>query len=132
MFAILAAWRTPLFVVAIAVSAVTAAGYTLAAGNTVPATKAGEAGTAISGYTISNVVYTLTVGNPQLIASMTFNVDQVLPATAKIHVRLQDPAPGPAGPWYACTNVPPSLNVSCAGMAASVETADELRVVIVQ
>lgn len=49
MFGIPSAWRTPLFVVAIAVSTVTAAGYTLAAGDTVPATKAGEAGTAISG-----------------------------------------------------------------------------------
>jgi len=49
---------------------------------------------------------------------MTFNMDQVLPATAKIHVRLQDGVPGPAGPWYACTNVPPSLAVNCAGMAA--------------
>jgi hypothetical protein len=132
MLGLLSAWRTPLFVVTLAVSAMTAAGYTLAAGNTVPATKAGEAGTAISGYTISNVVYTLAVGNPQQIASLTFNVDQVLPATAKIHVRLQDPTPGPAGPWYACTNVPPSLTVNCAGMAAAVETADELRVVIVQ
>lgn len=65
MFGILSAWRTPLFIVVIAVSAVTAAGYTLAAGNTVPATKAGEAGTTISGYTITNVVYTLAVGNPQ-------------------------------------------------------------------
>lgn len=51
------------------------AAYAFTAANVVSTTRAGDGHNAISGYTISNVVYTLDNTSPQNIASWQFDLD---------------------------------------------------------
>ena len=46
-----------------------------AAGNTVPASKAGDGAGAISGYTVTNVKHTINASNPRNIDSVAFDLD---------------------------------------------------------
>lgn len=112
------------FLAAIAAGvAVALAVFGLAASNTVPATRAGDGAGAISGYTVSNVVYTLDSANPQNLARVEFDLDA---AAATVKVRLQT-----GGAWYSCTN-PNGNHWSCDTTGQAVQPADELRVVAVQ
>jgi hypothetical protein len=114
-----------------------AASYGFAATNTVPASNAGDGAGAISGYTISNIHYTLNTSNPANIDTVTFNtapaISTVAPAgTVKVQI-----AQGAATTWHNCTV---AASVSCdltqdSGGAASTVTAlgvTNLRVVAAQ
>lgn len=109
--------------IAALIAAVSAAAgiYAFTASNTVPATSAGSGSGAISGYTVSNVAYTLNT-DPSKIDAVTFTLDK---AAGTVKAQLVT-----AGSWYACTNTA-SFNWSCATTSpqASVAPADQLTVV---
>ncbi|MDW8008455.1 MAG: hypothetical protein RMK67_02685 [Chloroflexota bacterium] len=94
----------------------------LAASNTVPGTRAGDGGGAISGYNVTNVAYTLD-SNPQNIQKVEFDLGA---AASAVKVRLQS-----GGTWYNCTNTSGN-HWSCSTTGQAVQPADELRVVATQ
>lgn len=112
--------------------AITAAGViaaiavAMAAQNVVPASKAGDGAGAISGYTVSNVAYTVDSANPRNLARVEFDLDA---DASTVKVRLQSTG----GNWYDCTEDATIDNHwSCDTTGQQVEPMDELRVVAVQ
>ena len=100
--------------------------YGFAAANTVPATKAGDGATAISGYTVSAVSYTLNSSNPSNIDTVAFTVNTAPAAGSKMKIKLVNAG----STWYTCTNVTTALTCTTTSPQATVAAADELRVVI--
>jgi hypothetical protein len=111
-------------VVLVAALCVAVAVYAFTASNTVPATNAGSGSGAISGYTVSNVAYTLAA-TPTNLAAVTFTLDK---AAATVKAQLQT-----GGSWYSCTNTA-NNDWSCATTSpqATVQPADQLTVVATQ
>lgn len=64
--------------------------YGFAAANTVPTSKAGDGTGLVSGYTISNIHYTLNASDPTKIASVTFDTDVAVPAGGTVYVMAED------------------------------------------
>lgn len=97
--------------------------YALAAANTVPTTKAGTGAGAISGYTVSNVVYNLNASDPTLLDSVDLSLD-----AAATNVQIKLVAAGST--WYDCTNGSGN-DWSCdtTTPAQTVASMDELEVV---
>jgi hypothetical protein len=89
------------FVAAIAVALVLAtAAYGFAATNTVEKSGAGDGNAVISGYHVSDVVYTLNATDPSKIDSMSFNVAPDSPLTgdpAEVHFQVTS---GGGATWY--------------------------------
>jgi len=109
---------------------VATASYAIMAANTVPGTRAGDGSGTISGYTVSNVQYTLNASDPGNIDAVTFALDAAPPAGATTKIQLSS-----GGAWYSCTSGSPATNQSCATTAptqATVAGATELRVVSAQ
>lgn len=109
-----------LFVVT-AILIMAGATYAFAAANTVPATKAGDGLGVISGYTVTNVVYTFDAADPSLLDMVTFDLSA---AAATVEVQLV----ATTGPWYACT-LDTGTTWECATSDLAVSTVDQLRVV---
>lgn len=109
--------------IAALIAAVSAAAgiYAFTASNTVPATNAGSGSSAISGYTVSAVSYTLN-SDPTKLDAVAFTLDKAA-GTVKVQVAS-------GGSWYSCTNTTGN-NWSCATTSpqASVAPADQLSVV---
>ncbi|HSC91657.1 MAG TPA: hypothetical protein VLB86_08395 [Gaiellaceae bacterium] len=101
--------------------ALATATYAFTASNTVPASKAGDGSGAISGYTVSNVAYTLNATNPANLDSVGFTLDS---AAGTVKVKLV----AAGSTWYSCTN-PSGNNWTCATTGATVVSADQLQVV---
>ncbi len=103
-------------------------GNALAAANTVPSSAAGDGNNAISGYVINSVHYNLNA-IPLTIDTVTFSTTTTLPVGSTVKVKLVT-----AGSWYDCTfaaKVPgPGSNVTCTTTGASVQSTDNLRIVI--
>lgn len=109
-------------VVALAVNA-------LAASNTVPGTQIGAGAGTISGYTASNVTYSLNATNPANVDAVNFTLNE--PAST-VRVKLESgsttyyPASNctnPAGNDWICTTILPTQS--------TVAAADELSIVAV-
>jgi hypothetical protein len=62
--------------------------YGFAAANTVPASNAGDGQAAISGFTVSNVHYTLDTVNPQNVSEVSFTLSPSLPAGGASRISL--------------------------------------------
>jgi hypothetical protein len=99
--------------------------YAFTAANTVPATAAGAGSAAISGYTITNVVYGLNTATPTNLDQVTFTIS---PATATT-VRMQLAA---AGSWYTCANAAGNVTCNTTSPQATVAAATQLTVVATQ
>lgn len=99
--------------------------YAFTAANTVPATVAGAGSGAISGYTITNVVYGLNATTPTNLDQVTFTISP----TAATTVRIQLAA---AGSWYTCTNAAGSVTCNTTAPQATVAAATQLTVVATQ
>ena len=111
-----------LFVVLVATMLAVSA-YAFAAANTVPTTKAGDGAGAISGYTVSNVVYNLNSSDPTLLDSVDFTLD-----AAATNVQIKLVAAG--SQWYSCSVVSGNdWTCDTTTPAQSVSTMDELEVV---
>lgn len=104
------------------VAAVAANGIT--ASNTISAApKAGAGATAISGYTVSGVGYTLNTTNPGNLDSVALTLDA---AASTVKIKLV----AAGSTWYSCTN-PANNDWTCSTTSpqATVSTADQLDVV---
>lgn len=102
-----------------------------ATANTVPASKAGDGAGAISGYTISNIDYTLNVSDPRDVDLVTFTTNVAPPAGATVKIKLV----ASGSTWYSCTmSGSPAVNASCntTSPSAQATAADQLRIVIAQ
>jgi len=111
-----------LFVV-VAVLAIAAASYAFAASNTVPTTKAGDGTGAVSGYTVTSVVYTLNATDPTTLDSVSFDLGAAA-ATGKVKAQLV----ANTGTWYTCT-LDTGTVWTCDTTGLTVSTIDQLRVV---
>jgi len=97
--------------------------YAFAAANTMPAGPigAGEGEKAVTGYTISNVQFTLAA-DPSELASVSFDIT---PVPGTVRVQLVDTT----GVWYDCTE---AANTTCTLTGATVLSADQFRVIAVE
>lgn len=116
--------RRVLFGVA-AAGALSLSVYGVTGANTVPATRAGAGSGGITGYTVSNVAYTLNAANPQNIDAVTFDLDTAPPAGSVIKVKLVSGG----SDWYSCTYLVAAVTCATTAPQATVATADQLTVV---
>jgi hypothetical protein len=93
--------------------------------NTVPAGLVGQASTAITTYTITNVAYTLDVNNPRYVGQVTFTISPATPRVVK--ARFFN-----AGSWYTCTNVTGSVTCLATAPVVPATSANNLTVVATQ
>jgi hypothetical protein len=93
--------------------------HVFTATNTVPAS-AGSA--AISGYTVTNVQYTLNTANPQNMDGVSFTISPVAATTVKAQLAA-------AGLWYTCANAAGSVTCATTSPQATVLAATQLTVV---
>ena len=113
------------YLLATAVAAVVApAAYAFTASNTVPGTSAGSGSGAISGYTVSNVSYTLNAANPQNVDQVAFTI---APTTGTVKAQLVS-----GGAWYACVNSAGSVTCATTSPQATAAAVDQLTVVAAQ
>jgi hypothetical protein len=102
--------------------------YAYAAANVVPETGAGDGDEAISGYTVTNVHYTLDAGDPSLIAAVNFDITPTAGAGPVSEVQVQLVS---GGAWYTCDEAGAPA-VTCTTTGATVLAATNFRVVAVQ
>jgi len=86
------------------IAALAVAAFGFAASNTVPSSRAGDGQGTVSGYTVSNINYTLVSTNPSLIDSVSFSLDA---AAGDVYVSVDG-----GSNWTACTNTGGN-NFSC-------------------
>ena len=103
-------------------------GNALAAANTVPTSSAGDGAGAISGYAINNVHYNLNA-TPLTVDTVTFSTTTTIPVGSSVKIKLVT-----AGSWYDCSfsaKVPgPGSNVTCTTTGVTVQSVDNLRIII--
>jgi hypothetical protein len=112
-----------LFVV-IAVVVLSLSAYAFAAANTVPDTKAGDGTGAVSGYTVTSVVYTLNATDPSTLDSVEFDLGAAA-ATGKVKAQLV----ATTGTWYTCTQVGVTTVWTCNTTGLTASSVNQLRVV---
>jgi hypothetical protein len=118
----------PRTIVAVALlTAILAAGaYAFTASNTVPSSNAGSGSGTVSGYTATNVSYTLTAADPTTIDTLTFTIAPTTTSVVKVKA-------GTTGSWKTCANA--SGSITCDYSAAPISVGavlDQLTVVAVQ
>ena len=111
--------------IAILVGILASAAYAFTAANTVPGSQAGSGSGAISGYTATNVAYTLNGTTPTNIDSVAFTIAPTTTAAVKIQLAA-------AGSWYSCVNASGSVTCATTAPQATVVAATQLTVVAVQ
>ena len=113
------------YLLAAAVAAVAApAAYAFTAANTVPASNAGSGLGTISGYTVSNVAYSLNAANPQNVDQVAFTI---APTSGTVKVQLVS-----GGSWYSCANAGGSVTCATTSPQATAATVNQLTVVAAQ
>ena len=116
--------RGRLLITIVVAGVLATATYAFTASNTVPASKAGDGSGVISGYTVTNVAYTLNATNPANLDSVGFTLDA---AAGTVKIKLV----AAGSTWFSCTN-PSGNNWTCATTGAAVAPADQLQVVATQ
>jgi hypothetical protein len=104
--------------------------YGFAAANSVPETGAGEGSGTVSGYTITNVAYTLLSSDPSKLQKIAFDVAPTSGAGAASQVRI---TVNGGTTWVTCTG-PTGTNWSCSftvGSEPTVSSISSLRIVAV-
>ena len=104
--------------------AVTTIGF--AAANTVPTSNAGDGQAAISGYTVTNVHYTLDTNNPTQVSQVSFTLNPALPSGGATRLSLDG-----GTNWLASGACTGTTNVTCTASVA-VTALTNLRVVAAQ
>jgi hypothetical protein len=95
--------------------------YAYTASNTVPTTAAGLGATAISGYTVSGVGYSLNTSTPSNIDAVTFSLSPTAASTVKAQLVT-------GGAFYSCTNTAGSVSCATTSPQATVAAANQLTV----
>jgi hypothetical protein len=117
--------RKRLALAAILAGIVASSAYAFTASNTVPASSSGSGSGAITGYTATNVSYTLNSSNPQNIDAVTFTISPTTTSTVKIQLAS-------GGSWYSCTNSSGSVSCATTSPQATAAAATQLTVVATQ
>ena len=115
------AWQLILTLALMALLATAA--YAVTATNVVPATRAGDGSGTVSGYTISNVVYTLNNSSPQNIDNWQFDLDA---AASSVQSKLVSAS----GTYTTCVHGA-GFHWTCT-LSTTVASANQLRVIAVQ
>ena len=116
--------RNRYLLAAVAAAIVAPAAYAFTASNTVPNSNAGSGSGTISGYTVSNVAYTLNASNPQNVDQVAFTI---APTTGTVKAQLVS-----GGSWYACTNSAGSVTCATTSPQATAAAVNQLTVVAAQ
>ena len=111
-----------LFVAAALVLVLMAAGYGFANTNTVPASYAGDGNNTITGFTITNVHYTLAGTPSNAMSSVDFTLAPAPGISGTAYVSLDG-----GTTWQACTLT--GANASCANPGVTPLAATSLRIV---
>ena len=119
-----------LVVAAVAAAAVAGGAYAFTAANTVPNSNAGAGSGTVSGYTVTNLHYSLNATTPANIDSLTFNVNPVIPSTSSGKVIVQASLSSGGPNTYTCTTNTAGDTVTC-GTTSPQLTADKLSSVTV-
>lgn len=96
--------------------------YATTASNTVPASRLGSGSSAISGYTVTNIQYTLNATNPQNVDQVRFNISPA--AASSVRAQVVN-----GGAWYNCTNVAGLATCATTAPQATAVSSDQLSVV---
>jgi hypothetical protein len=99
--------------------------FAFANSNTVPASSAGSGSGTISGYSATNVSYTLDASNPQNIDAVTFTISPTTTATVKVQLSS-------GGAWYSCSDTAGSVSCATTSPQATAAAATQLTVVAAQ
>lgn len=95
--------------------------HAFTASNSVAASQAGAGSASISGYTISDVRYTMNSSTPTNLDAVGFTIS---PTTGTVKAKLSA-----AGAWYACTNTAGAVSCATTSPQATVAGTDTLTVV---
>lgn len=115
-----------MFAVLLLLSAVS---YGFAAANVLPETGAGDGQNTISGYTVTNVSYTLNSTTPSNIDKVAFDIAPTDGADAPATVKAK--LVSASSTWFACT-VTTGTTWECTVTGITATAADELRVIAAQ
>ena len=97
--------------------------YAFTASNTVPGTTAGSGSGAVSGYTVTNVHYTLNATTPGNIDAVSFTIAPAVPNTGSGRVVMQA-ALSTGGPnTYPCTTDVPGTTATCVTTSTQLTSA---------
>lgn len=113
------------FLVALIAVAIGAGVYAYAATNTVPGSTAGAGSGTISGYTVSNIAYTLNSTTPTNLDQVAFTISPAAASTVKVQLAA-------GGSWYSCTNTTGSVTCTTTSPQATAAAATQLTVVAAQ
>lgn len=114
----------------VAAGAIAGGAYAFTAANTVPSSNAGAGSGTVSGYTVTNLHYSLNATTPANIDSLTFNVSPVIPSTGTGKVIVQASLTSGGPNTYTCTTNTAGDTVTCATTSPQL-TADKLSSVTV-
>jgi len=117
--------RRRTIVVALLALGVASGVYAYAATNTVPGSTAGSGSGAISGYTVSNIAYTLNATTPTNLDQVAFTIAPIAASTVKVQLAA-------AGPWYNCANAAGNVTCNTTAPQATAVAATQLTVVAAQ
>jgi hypothetical protein len=105
--------------------------YAFTASNTVPATTAGAGSGVVSGYTVTNLHYSLNATAPGNIDSLTFTINPLVPSTSSGKVIISA-ALSTGGPTtYTCTTDTTGATVTCATTSPQLTAALIMGVTVV-
>lgn len=114
----------------VAAAAIAGGAYAFTAANTVPSSNAGAGSGTVSGYTVTNLHYSLDATTPANIDSLTFNVSPVIPSTGSGKVIVQASMTSGGPNTYTCTTNTAGDTVTCTTTSPQL-TADKLSSVTV-
>jgi len=117
--------RRRILVVAILAIGIASGVYAYAAANTVPNSTAGSGSGTISGYTLTNVAYTLNATTPTNLDQVAFTIAPTTASTLKVQLAA-------AGSWYTCANAAGSVTCNTTSPQATAAAATQLTVVAAQ
>lgn len=105
--------QTKILVATLVVAVIGGGVYAFTASNTVPATTAGSGTGVVSGYTVTNIHYSLNAVTPANIDSLTFTITPAVPSTGtgKVVVQAALSTGGPTS--YTCTTDATGVTVTC-------------------
>ena len=117
--------RRRILVVGILTVGIASGVYAFAAANTVPNSTAGAGSGTISGYTVTNVAYTLNTTTPTNLDQVAFTIAPTTASTLKVQLAA-------AGAWYPCANAAGSVTCNTTSPQATAAAATQLTVVAAQ
>ena len=117
--------RRRILIVAVLAVAIASGVYAYAATNTVPNSSAGAGSGTISGYTVTNVAYTLNATTPTNLDQVAFTIAPTTTSTLKVQLAA-------GGSWYSCTNAAGSATCNTTSPQATAAAATQLTVVAAQ